>query len=54
MIHGSETEYSSKMEIDLDGSMFGTNNGTTDLIENVSEFVSLRDHSFFSLPKPSE
>jgi len=33
MIHGTETEYSSKMEIDLDGSIFGTNNGTTDLIE---------------------
>jgi len=33
MIHGTETEYSSKMEIDEDGSMFGTNNGTKDLIE---------------------
>ena len=33
MIHGTETEHSSKMEIDLDGSKFGTNSGTTDLIE---------------------
>jgi hypothetical protein len=33
MIHGTETEYSSKMAIELDGSKFGTNNGTTDLIE---------------------
>ena len=33
MIHGTETEYSSKREIDLDGSKFGTNNGTTALIE---------------------
>ena len=33
MIHGTETEYSSKMEIDVDGSMFGTNNGTTNLTE---------------------
>ena len=33
MIHGTETEYSSKMEIDEDGSMFGTNNGATNLIE---------------------
>ena len=33
MIHGTETEYSGKMVIELDGSKFGTNNGTTDLIE---------------------
>ena len=33
MIHGTETEYSSKMTIELDGSKFGTNNGTTNLIE---------------------
>ena len=33
MIHGIETEYSREMEIDLHGSMFGTNNGTTNLIE---------------------
>ena len=33
MIHGTETEYSSKKAIELDGSKFGTNNGTTDLIE---------------------
>ena len=33
MIHGTETEYSSKMAIELDGSKFRTNNGTTDLIE---------------------
>ena len=33
MIHGTETEYSSKMTIELDGSKFSTNNGTTNLIE---------------------
>ena len=33
MIHGTETEYNSNMEIELDGSMFGKSNGTTDLIE---------------------
>ena len=33
MIHGTETEYSGKMVIELDGSKFGKNNGTTDLIE---------------------
>ena len=33
MIHGTEAEYSSEMEIDLDGSMFDTNSGTTDLIK---------------------
>ena len=33
MIRGPETEYSSKMSIEFDGSKFGTNNGTTDLIE---------------------
>ena len=33
MIHGTETECSSKIAIDLDGSKFGTNNETTDLIE---------------------
>ena len=33
MIHDTETEYSSRMAIELDGSKFGTNNGTTDLIE---------------------
>ena len=42
------------MEIELDGSMFGTNNGTMNLINNVSEFVSLRGHSSFSLPKLRE
>ena len=33
MIHGTETEYNSIMAVELDGSKFGTNNGTTDLIE---------------------
>ena len=33
MIHGTETECNSKMAIELDGSKFGTNNGTADLIE---------------------
>ena len=41
------------MAIELDGSKFGTNNGTTDLIE-MSRNVSQRGHFFFSLPKPSE
>ena len=31
--YSTETEYSSKKEIDLDGSKFDTNNGTTALIE---------------------
>ena len=33
MINGTEKEYSSKMAIELDGFKFGTNNGTTNLIE---------------------
>ena len=33
MIHGAETEYSSKMAIELDESKSGTNTGPTDLIE---------------------
>ena len=32
MIHGTETECTSKMAIELDGSKLGTKNGTTDLI----------------------
>ena len=34
MIHGTEKEYFSKMAIEMDGSKFGTSNGTTDLIES--------------------
>ena len=49
MIHRTETEYSSKMEIELDGSKFGTNNGTTNESDrNVSGFVSQRAPSFRS------
>ena len=48
-----ETECNGKMTIKLDGSKFGTNMGTTDLIENLSGFVSRRG-CFFSLPKPRE
>ena len=33
MIHGTVTGYSRKLEIDLDGSMFRTKNGTMNLIE---------------------
>ena len=33
MLHGPETEYNSEMAIERDGSNFGKNNGTTDLIE---------------------
>ena len=33
MVHGTEIEYSSKTEIDLDGSMYGTNDRTTNLIK---------------------
>ena len=33
MIHSTETEYKSKMTIELDGSEFGTNHGVTNLIE---------------------
>ena len=32
MVHGIETEYSFEMGIEVDGSKFGTNNGTTHLI----------------------
>ena len=32
MVHGTETEYSSEMAIESDGSKFGTNNETMDLI----------------------
>ena len=38
MIHDTETEYISKMAIELDGSKFGTNNGTMDLIEMSRNF----------------
>ena len=33
MIYGTETEYNSKMAIELDVSKSGTNNGNTDLTE---------------------
>ena len=46
MIHGTETEYSSKMAIELDGSKFGTNNGTTDLIE-MSRHLYYNEITFF-------
>ena len=54
MIHGTATEYSSKMDIDSDGSMFGTNNGTTDLIDMSRNFyhrevtLSLRSRNLVS------
>ena len=53
MIHGTETEYSSKMAIELDGSMFGTNTGSTDQIE-MSRNLSHNEITSFSLPKPCE
>ena len=53
LIHGTETEYSSKMAIELDGSKFGTNNGTTDLIETSrnlynNEITSFRSRNLVS------
>ena len=48
MIRGTETEYRSKMEIDLDGSKFGTNNGTTDLIKFLEVCITEKSFLLFA------
>ena len=46
MVHGAETEYNSKVAIELNGSKFGTNNGTTGLIQ-MSREVYHREVAYF-------